>query len=280
MRPTETSPDSVYTLLFIALAFGFTWGLWIPEALESQGATLNAFQAAVRPFSSYGAWGPLVAALIVTATQSGTGGLRDLWRRTISLRYHKIWLLPMLLLFPLIIGLPLLLVALTGEPLPAFEAFASPAVLPIAFFYILFLGGPLQEEHGWRGYLLEQLQRRWNVFTSSIIVGITWGCWHLPLFFMASQKGMYYERPFWGLLLSTTLVSILFAWLYNRTGKNLLLMLVFHTVFNFSHYVFPMLQSDTASLWYFVLLTGAVIAVVFRERALFFRAPHARNESP
>jgi membrane protease YdiL (CAAX protease family) len=55
---------------------------------------------------------------------------------------------------------------------------------PAAFLLIGAVFGAL-EEPGWRGYAQEALQRRLPVLTASLVVGLFWALWHLPLFFVA-----------------------------------------------------------------------------------------------
>jgi len=73
---------------------------------------------------------------------------------------------------------------------------------------------------------------------------------------------MYYERPIWGLVLTTTLISVLFGWLYNNTGKSIFAVLLFHTSFNWSHYLFPSLSSDRAGLTLFIVQAVLVVTIV------------------
>ena len=249
-------------ILFFLIAFGWAWLFWIPVALISAGLAvplgLETFLNG--PFNP-AAWGPLIAAFFVTFLEEGKDGVKKLLRRGLDFRFGRAWYLVIFLLFPLIIGGALWLAVLTGEPAPELTVLENPMMIPIAFIYILFLGGPLQEEFGWRGYALEQLQKKWNALISSIIVGLVWGAWHLPLFFVPRQE-FYYQRPIWGLILSTTLVAVLFTWLYNNTRGSILAAMLFHTMFNLSHYIFPTLGSDQGSLILFFLLFVAVAVIL------------------
>jgi membrane protease YdiL (CAAX protease family) len=248
--------------LFLGVAFGWSWLFWIPVALISQGLSVPAGLATFlnSPFNP-AAWGPLLAALLVTYLEDGTEGVKKLLKKGLDFRFGRLWYLVILLLFPVLIGGALGFAILLGEPVPELTALANPLTIPIAFVYILLLGGPLQEEFGWRGYALVRLQERWNALISSIFVGLIWGFWHLPLFFMPRQE-FYYQRPIWGLVLSTTLLAVLFTWISNNTRGSIFAVLLFHTMFNLSHYLFPTLGSDQGSLFLFIFLFIAVAVIL------------------
>ena len=157
---------------------------------------LCGFHLYVAPF------GPTIAAFLLTYINEGRNGAKELLKRGLDFRFRKIWLIPIFLLMPAIVGFSLLLAVLIGEPVPEIAVLSQPWVIIPAFFYILFLGGPLQEEFGWRGYALDRLQINYNALVSSVILGFIWGLWHLPLFFMPRQE-MYYNVPIWGFILGT-----------------------------------------------------------------------------
>lgn len=248
---------------YLIITFIFSWGLWIPEAITNNFANSAPILTQISKLSNFGAWGPLISAITTTAIYKGKSGLLNLYKNTVNFQFNKKWLIPTLFLFPTIIGLPILYLSLTNQPIPPPEAVLSIISLPIMFVIILLSSGPLQEEHGWRGVLQEELQRKINPLIASILTGLIWGLWHLPLFFIPN-RGMYYNRPIWGLILSTILISILFTWIYNNTKKNLLLMMIFHTTYNLSHYIFPSIQSNASGVIYFVLLTATSLLVAIK----------------
>lgn len=59
------------------------------------------------------------------------------------------------------------------------------------FLYMLFLGGTVQEEYGWRGYLLDALQSRLPPLLASLSLGVLWSMWHTLLFVMVGLSHAY-----------------------------------------------------------------------------------------
>lgn len=103
----------------------------------------------------------------------------------------------------------------------------------LSFYILNFLAivvGCAAEEVGWRGFLLSNLQKSYSPFITSIIVGIMWGVWHLN--FTGGILGF--------LLYTVTIIemSILMSWIYNKSNGNLLLMTVWHLVFNLTSRIF------------------------------------------
>ncbi len=227
-----------------------------------------------------GGWGPLVAAFLVTYWDKKKEGVLELLRRGVKFRFGLTWYLVALFLFPTLIGGSLLLAVVTGESPPVMEAFAQPISIPIAFVIVFFTTGPLQEEFGWRGFVQDRLQGRWSALIASIIVGAIWGAWHLPLFFVP-EMGFYYQRPIWGLLLSTILISIPIAWVYNNTGRSVLAAMLMHASFNWSHFLFPALDSDRAGLILFVVQAAvAVMVVLIWGPSTLTRKPQTQERRP
>lgn len=247
--------------LFFSVAFAFSWVFWIPQALASQG--FFEIPDAIQPlFAEYSpaAFGPSIAAFSLVYLQNGGKGVKSLLKRAVDARFGKAWFLPIFLLFPAIVGGGYFLSIGLGESLPELSWLADPAFIIFAFIFIFLLGGPLQEEFGWRGYALSRLQAKYNATISSLVLGLLWGAWHLPLFWIPGET-IYYERPIWGFMVSVVLVTFLFTWLFNNTRGSLLAALLFHTTFNLSHALFPVIDSDLGSL-IFILISLAIVVLV------------------
>jgi membrane protease YdiL (CAAX protease family) len=104
-------------------------------------------------------------------------------------------------------------------------------ILPTLGLWLLTFG--LGEEVGWRGFALPRLQAERPALSASLLLGALWAGWHLPaLFYRDTYIAM-------GLLVIPMLLtvaavgSVVYTWLYNGTGGNLLLLILFHGLFDF-----------------------------------------------
>lgn len=111
--PSRTMTMRAFPLKYFALAFLFTWALWVPAALEARGliSTLAV------PATFLGAFRPMVAAVVLTAQEGGRAGLRSLLGRILRWRVAPVWY-AVVILGPLVItlGAIALHVALGGQP--------------------------------------------------------------------------------------------------------------------------------------------------------------------
>jgi membrane protease YdiL (CAAX protease family) len=96
----------------------------------------------------------------------------------------------------------------------------------MGFPNIFLFGGPVAEEPGWRGFATPQMQKYYNPLLVGIIIGFMWTVWHFPLYFTGDYPGgleALLLRFVWNLPL-----GVLFAWVYNKSGGNLLAALLMH----------------------------------------------------
>jgi membrane protease YdiL (CAAX protease family) len=91
--------------------------------------------------------------------------------------------------------------------------------------------GPLGEEFGWRGFALPRLLRRWHPLSAALILGAIWWAWHLPTFFISTLSQSSLSIPVF--LLNSLSLSVIMTWLYQRSGGDLLLMILVHTAANY-----------------------------------------------
>ena len=105
--------------------------------------------------------------------------------------------------------------------------------------FALIFSTPVQagEELGWRGYALPRMAERMGLRAASILLGVIWALWHLPLFFVYGADT--YHQPFFLYTLQVTAISVAMAWLYARTGGSLLLTMLLHAAVNNTKDIVP-----------------------------------------
>ncbi len=249
---------------FFALAYAFSWLFWVPLALATNGLPVPAGVARflTSPLNP-AAFGPLVAALLLTLLREGGQGVLRLLKRGIDWRFKKVRLLPILLLPLFIFTGATLLSVLAGAISLDSSAISNPAMALVALLIILLTAGPLQEEFGWRGYALPRLQQRFNALSSSIVLGIAWTLWHLPLLFTKVWY-IHADLLLFGLwVVQVVLTSILFTWIYNNTEGSILATLLFHTFVNWSIWLLlPTMQVNAVLVSLTILLLLVTVAIV------------------
>lgn len=254
---------------FFLLSFIFSWLVWIAIIL------LEPSEDLLLPFILLGAFGPSLIAILLMQVKGNKEEQRDFWDRTIN--YKRIlwkWYLVILLVFPLILILGYGFYSLIGGELPLLSDFFG-GITSIGDFFmlmvIMLLGGPLAEELGWRGYSMDLLQEKWGKVTASLILGIVWVVWHLPLFFIegTSQHQKGFGIAFWSWTLQILLISLIFTWVYNHTNRSILGAVLLHLMANF----FYPLNLDAAGEIVFSLIRIFVVTLVVLSWSMKGKAP-------
>lgn len=236
--PDRTALRPGFPWAYTLLAYGFSWLVWSPAMLASAGMIATPLPLDLLTVLSIlvGAFGPLLAAFVIRGREEGWAGAKRLLARGGQWRIG----LPALLVIG---GLPFAASAaartldtISGGTPPPF-ALTTPWALVPTFLFILLLGGPLQEEFGWRGYALPRLQARWGSLGASLILGAVWALWHLPFWFMASAGMEGTPLPIY--LLYTLGLTGVMTWLHNATGGSIFAAILMHTTANFVSNVLP-----------------------------------------
>ena len=176
------------------------------------------------PFGTFGAYAPIVSAVVVVLIAEGLPGLARIGRRLIQWRVNWIW-------YAAAIGLPLLVHAVAiglnmaaGAPAPSGAQFQPwyAVLLLFGLRMVNFTDGPLGEEPAWRGFAQPRLQSKWSPLASAALLGVLITGWHMPLVFMPQFDLGLPD------IASTVVVTFWYAWLFNRTGGSVLLPLIAH----------------------------------------------------
>jgi len=202
---------------FTLLTYLFSWGIWTVMAAGVFPQSLDAI------LGRLGGFGPLVGALGVLWFSDWS--VREWFTSNVTVRLPLRWYGYALLLPPLLVGAGGLVHAtLFGETI-GLESLPPFWVYPINLLIVFFIGGG-QEELGWRGFALPAAQGQLSAFSSSLLVGVVWAGWHLPLFVLPNTPQG--DLPFLPYLLAVVGLSVVLTWLYNGSGGSVLVAMLFH----------------------------------------------------
>ncbi|MET9963087.1 CPBP family intramembrane glutamic endopeptidase [Streptomyces sp. NPDC006326] len=251
--------------VFLAVAFlasGLLGGMQAAAGVPAEVLQLTQFGPALAVAAVALLWPGEVRALLAGALRgAGRGGetrASGTGARASRTGLRASWALPATAL--LVIGGSVAAYGLvTGD-----VRFTGPAEVSGHSFALIvaaqFLGA-CGEEIGWRCLLQPLLRTRWGVFASSVVVGLLWGAWHVPVFAQAPA----YAGAF---LLATVGMSVVLGRALDRVRSyRLPLAGGFHLLINLGMLLFmdeesgavlPMALLALASLAAGAVWTGAV----------------------
>jgi membrane protease YdiL (CAAX protease family) len=204
---------------FFAVAFAIAWAAFFAAARLPEGVRVIALLA--------GTFAPAIAALLLTAHAEGSDGVSALLARLFEVHAPLRWYLFAAGYYAAIkLTSAVAYLGITGH----WPAFGVEPWWTLPFSIVI--GTPMQagEEIGWRGYALPALARRMGVARASLVLGLLWGVWHLPLFVVPVHGN--YGQSFPVFVLGSTALSVAIAWLYVHTSGSLFLTMVMHSAIN------------------------------------------------
>jgi membrane protease YdiL (CAAX protease family) len=267
---------------FFMIAFALAWGMWlvVAWAADQAGVGTNDFlrlveerrlegvDTALPGWLLYGITRVIdfsfsIAGLIMIGITAGRAGFQELGRRLLLWRFPVRWYLLALLPVFLLAGAALLAakpLVLSGQAIVA--ALIS---LEAGLLVSLFLRGAMGEELGLRGFALPRLQARTSPFRASLIIGVLWGLWHLPVLITRDPVSIV-------LFLVLALgLSFVFTLMFNGSGGSLIPGLLFHATVNWEEgfeALMPGLIGTDWETWstLALLLVGLAAAVLVARR--------------
>ncbi len=252
MMPTSASSIPAI-LAFIVLAFVFSWSIGLAGATIRPHLPLLA--AALMMLAGFG---PRLAGVITVAVFGGRAALRKWIGRCMNWRVRRRWFLLAFFVPPALMVCAQAVHVAMGAELPSFPASHQIPLAIANFGLVLLVGGPLGEEFGWRGYLTPALTRLMNWRMASLVVGIVWGLWHLPLFLLPGTVQSQMAIPVF--LMNVLAGAVLFGWLFERSQGSILPALVLHTSLNAWAGLLAMVPTVETNRPY-VLVTGLLVLV-------------------
>jgi membrane protease YdiL (CAAX protease family) len=223
-------------LAFFILTYLISWGFWFSMVALSLDLK-DPVGSIINGLASYG---PTLAGLILTAILFGSDGLLQLSARLSPSKMRVRSYLTVILL-PFLIMIVALMISLFMDGSFPTKLAGGAWILPLVLeaLRIFFFGGALGEEIGWRGFALPRLLSNNSPFKASLILGLIWGIWHAPIYFVSGsgqndmlKSGGSFVMLFPAFVVWTIGLAVLFTWVYKKTNGNLLMAILFHTAVN------------------------------------------------
>jgi membrane protease YdiL (CAAX protease family) len=222
-----------------------------------------------------GAFSPLISAVILVYKEGKWKAVRNYFKEKLNFRIKWVY-------YVLAIAIPFgvtiiahyftIWTGIDNLPNNLFpEGWDIPVIavlIPYIIFIALFGGG--QEEFGWRGYVQDPLQEKFGVVKGSLLLGIVWAVWHLPLWFIPGEGHQYYSFFAFGLF--TICLSVIIGVLYNASGKKMVVPWIVHTISNTSVPLFPVLfLADVPQPGYWVwvivnVITATILVIWYQQK--------------
>ena len=222
---------------FLVMVYAIAWTVLLPVVFQgwgllalpidlSEGLAFNAVVSIATIF------GVALPAFLVSAATGGKDGVRDLLSRSLRWRVGVGWYLMALLGF---LAAMVLIASVFQGPAPVqalvqkwplfFTMFLPEVLFPFVFIQIF-------EETGWTGFMQHTLQERRGPLPASILVAPAFALMHLPILLMDSGVGLGLLIVFGALVIMMTFFRIVVMWLYNGSGRSVLVVALFHSAFN------------------------------------------------
>lgn len=196
---------------FVIIAYAFSWSFFVPMIMARK---------IIAPLIVVASFGPFLAAIITHRLATGrfqAFRVISTWPRTI---------------FGTVLGFVLVVTAFAI--LPAIIAADARQLRWNILFSVgvynasTLFGGPLGEEPGWRGYALPRLEKRFGPVVGTLLVGLIWTGWHLPLFLVSGWT----SSPIWTYALMLCSLSLIMTFCFNLTGFSVIAAIAAHAAFN------------------------------------------------
>jgi uncharacterized protein len=210
----------------------------------------------------------LLPVWVIISAFTGTDGVRKMLKTLIKPGGHIIYYLIALFTFPVLSVAGMIITNLwNGDQLfPQVNQVNNLSLnVIITFFSVLLFSGGLNEESGWRSFAQLRLQARFSPLVASVILWALMVIWHIPNDIIQYQNGGY-------LLMRIALypfITILFSWIFIRTGGNIWPVAIFHASMNSMNPLMGIIPVTTSGS---LLIVAFAVVVVIVDR-MWHRLP-------
>lgn len=244
-------------MLFVVLTYAWTWSVQGPVALAVHGVGSARRSAGALTLAGFA---PTVVALVLIGLIDGSRGLSDVWSRLRKAWIPAWWYIAAFGAPLIATGLTVAVLPLIGSGVPRLQTWYTPLVaiallIPLTGFF---------EEVGWRGLMLDRLQARMSPLAATMLVATVWGLWHFPMYARQMPEGARTPVLFAWFVAGTFPLSVIFTWMYNRTGRRLFPVIVLHASIDAgtSYFYGPLPAGELRPFYLWVMALLLVAAVI------------------
>ena len=270
MHSSEIIKHYRYTKSFYFLSTVIPWSFWLIAGYISHQSPHQ--QALITTLALLGLVAPTLVSYMLASKEPLVK--KDLLRRFFNFNeVPPAYLLGALLIMPISIMLARAVSLLFGYSTAQFtistEFSFTFGILPA---WILLVLAPMLEEIAWHSYGTDALKNKFNLFNTCMIFSLFWGIWHIPLATINQSYQSNVVEVSWihgaNFLLSIFPFVILMNWLYYKTGRNIVITILFHITAGLFNELFSP-HPDTKIIQT-VLLTILAIFIIVKEKNMFF----------
>ena len=244
-------------VIFFLLSYLPAWGLMGLFIAQNHGWVQPAIP--FEPILIIGSWIPNIAAFLVIAfVLKRKGEIRKLLKGWLKFKVPAFWYLATLI--PVVFSVLSMFIYRLLYGVTPVEGIVFNPMGMLALLIISTITGATGEELGWRGFALPRLQMRMSALNASLVLGVVWTMWHVPLWF----AGLGYEKiPFAAYAILLMSSTVLITWACNNSRGSMVIASLFHLTMNIALNII-----DSKALFVYALLIFAFTVIV-----VFFYGP-------
>ena len=255
---------------FHVIAYASTWFFWMLAIMFNEGMSLTVFML-------LGLLCPAAVAVLLIAKSNNSVLRKDFAAKLLDFkRLRPVIIIEAVAAFMLIAAASILLSTVFGQSLDQFGirdfTFSISGVSSLAVIIL----ASLIEEIGWRGYAEDSIAQYHTWFGESVIFGIVWPLWHLPLFWIPGTYHIGLMSLGWGYVLnffvSGFFLGYLTTWVYVKNDRSMLASIIFHLFVNLIQEKVAMTPQTKCVET--IVVAAAAAAVVLTNREMFFETRH------
>lgn len=259
----KVSQNLKQILIFIILVLGLSYLVfWGPIALlklrtanlvEGKVYNLTAFI-----FFLFGGFVPSIVGILLTKIYDLKSGLKHLLKSAINVKIGN-QAFVIIIVYPIIVGtLQLIINSLLGGSFDYTQFIKQlPSIIPLIIL------GPLSEEFGWRGFLQKRVNNEFSPILGSLVIGITWSLWHIPLFYMLGTSQHDFNMPFLPFMIAVSSSSLVYTYIYIKSNESLFSAILLHWIGTYIMQVIASQVTRTPAYNYLECLPALVIGFIF-----------------